>query len=361
MSDVLEIPIYPGFEGVAAFKTAICKPSSTGDSLRFRGFDVRDLAQKADFDGVWRLLVDGTTLERELPHASATQVQALLGAGEPRVALQRLMLDIGEAEKMQCSTETTVLQVRDDLSTLTSAFALGLGTLLRRGEGKTDVSPEIPDLAPTFSSQLVGAWLGDTPGVQLKVIERLLSIVAEHGTTASTFTARVVASTGASASACVAAALSAIGGPKHGGATLRVTKVLKRAAEGADSIATFVRNELDAGRRLPGMGHRIYRTEDPRVRILRELAFELDAPLLGVAEEYMKVADEQLRERRSGRPLPANIDIWIPVVLNGLGVADDNMDAFLASSRIAGWSAHIVEQLEGTNTLLRPSDVYIGP
>jgi citrate synthase len=353
--------LYPGFVGVTAFTTAICQPSSVGDRLRFRGVDIRDLVGVRPYDDVWRLLVDDDPGAGPLADIAHTEVAAALDvSGTPRVTLQRAILRLGESRGMKPTRGGDAGALRNDLAVLSMAYAIGLGVLLSSSTDGTTAAQCTDTASLGLADQLVLAWRGERDPNVVRVVDSLLSTVAEHGTTASTFAARVVASTGADAAACVSAGLSAIGGPRHGGATRGVISLLRDLSADPAGAPTHVERLLNAGRRLPGMGHRVYRERDPRAPILRGLAESIDAPLLVVADAYQRAAEEMLTTRSAGRRLPANPDLWLPVVLDGIGVPDDFMDAFLAGSRIAGWSAHSVEQVVTGGPLLRPDDVYAG-
>lgn len=353
--------LYPGFVGVTAFTTAICQPSSIGDKLCFRGVDIRDLVGVHTYDDVWRLLVDDDPGAGPLADIDPAEVAAALDtSGSPRTILLRAIVRLGETRGMVTTRGGDVGALRNDLALLSTAYATGLGLLLGirtdRGSTVQQTDTELRGVA----ERLVLAWRGSLDPSTVRVVDTLLSTVAEHGTTASTFAARVVASTGADAAACVSAGLCAIGGPRHGGATRGVMSLLRDLGTDPAAAPRHVERLLTAGRRLPGMGHRVYRDRDPRAPILRDLAESIDAPLLVVADAYQRAAEEALATRSSGRRLPANPDLWLPVVLDGIGVPSDFMDAFLAASRIAGWSAHSVEQVATGGPLLRPDDIYAG-
>ena len=353
--------LYPGFVGVTAFTTAICQPSRVGDMLRFRGVDIRDLVGVRSYDDVWRLLVDDDPGAGPLADIADTEVRAALdGSGTPRVILLRAILRLGENRGMAPTRGRDAGALRNDLALLSMAYAIGLGVLLSRRTDGT-IAAHGADIASLgVAERLVLAWRGELEPSVVRVVDSLLSTVAEHGTTASTFAARVVASTGADAGACVSAGLCAIGGPRHGGATRGVMSLLRDLSADPAAAPMYVERLLDSGRRLPGMGHRVYREQDPRAPILRGLAESIDAPLLVVADAYQQAAEATLATRSTGRRLPANPDLWLPVILDGIGVPDDFMDAFLAGSRIAGWSAHSVEQVVTGGPLLRPDDIYAG-
>jgi citrate synthase len=176
---------------------------------------------------------------------------------------------------------------------------------------------------------------------------------------ASTFTGRVVASTGADCAAALAAAVGALSGPLHGGAPARVLPMLDRAAESGD-IETYVRGILDRGERLMGFGHRVYRAEDPRARLLRRTAKELGSPRFEVAEELERVALQELHARKPNRVLATNVEFWSAVVLDIAEIPPALAPAMFACSRTGGWSAHVLEQ-KRTGRLIRPSAVYVGP
>ena len=169
---------------------------------------------------------------------------------------------------------------------------------------------------------------------------------------ASTFTARVVASTGADVPAALSAAVGALSGPLHGGAPSRVLRMLDEVERTGDAVG-WVRAALDRGERLMGFGHRVYRAEDPRARVLRRAARELGAPRFEVAEELERAALEELRARKPDRVLATNVEYWSAVVLDRASVPQELFTALFACARSAGWSAHILEQRR-TGRLVRP-------
>ena len=175
---------------------------------------------------------------------------------------------------------------------------------------------------------------------------------------ASTFTARVVASTGADVGASLSAAVGALSGPLHGGAPSRVLDMLD-AVEKSGDAAAYVKDVLDKGERLMGFGHRVYRAEDPRARVLRRTAKEVGAPRYEVAEALETAAIAELRARRPDRILETNVEFWSAVVLDFAEVPAQLFTSMFTCARTAGWSAHILEQ-KRTGRLIRPSAKYIG-
>ena len=177
---------------------------------------------------------------------------------------------------------------------------------------------------------------------------------------ASTFTARVITSTGADVAAAFSGAIGAMSGPLHGGAPSRVLGMIEEVEKRDGDATTYVKELLDSGERLMGFGHRVYRAEDPRARVLRRTAKELDAPRYEVAEALEKAALAELRERRPDRVLETNVEFWAAIVLDFAEVPAHMFTSMFTCARTGGWSAHILEQ-KTTGRLIRPSAVYAGP
>jgi citrate synthase len=176
---------------------------------------------------------------------------------------------------------------------------------------------------------------------------------------ASTFTARVVASTGADVAAALSAAVGALSGPLHGGAPSRVLQMLDDVEASGDA-ESYVKAVMDRGERLMGFGHRVYRAEDPRARVLRQTAGEIGAPRLDVAEKLERAALAELEARHPERVLATNVEFWSAVVLDHAGVPPDLFTPMFTCARVAGWSAHILEQKREAK-LIRPTAAYVGP
>ena len=174
---------------------------------------------------------------------------------------------------------------------------------------------------------------------------------------ASTFTARVVASTGADVAAALSAAVGALSGPLHGGAPSRVLKMLDEVERSGDAEG-WVKAALDRGERLMGFGHRVYRAEDPRARVLRRTCRELGSPRFQAAEALEQAALAELHARKPDRVLATNVEFWSAVVLDLAEVPADLFTPMFTCARVAGWSAHILEQ-KREGRLIRPTAKYV--
>jgi citrate synthase len=215
------------------------------------------------------------------------------------------------------------------------------------------------DKAETVVERFMRRWRGDPDPKHVAAVDAYWTSAAEHGMNASTFTARVIASTGADVSAALSGAVGAMSGPLHGGAPSRVLGMIEEIERTGDAEA-FVKRQLDRGERLMGFGHRVYRAEDPRARVLRRTAKELDAPRYEVAEALERAALSELHERRPDRVLATNVEFWAAIVLDFAEVPASMFTSMFTCARTAGWAAHVLEQ-KRTGRLVRPSARYMGP
>jgi len=223
--------------------------------------------------------------------------------------------------------------------------------------------PAVPqhriDECSTITERFMTRWRGDPDPAHVKAVDAYWVAAAEHGLNASTLTARVIASTGADVAACLSGAIGAMSGPLHGGAPARVLPMIEEVERTGNATA-MVRRILDGGQRLMGFGHRVYRAEDPRARVLRRIGKELGAPRHDVAVALERAALAELRERRPNRAIETNVEFWAAVILDFAQVPQHMMAAMFTCARTAGWSAHIMEQ-KRTGRLVRPAARYVGP
>ena len=211
----------------------------------------------------------------------------------------------------------------------------------------------------TFAERFLLRWRGEVDPSLATAIDAYWITAAEHGMNASTFTARVIASTGADVAAALSGAIGALSGPLHGGAPARVLQMLDAVERSGDADG-YVAGLLARGERIMGFGHRVYRAEDPRARALRRIAEQLGSPRLQLAQELERAALVALAEHKPDRVLATNVEFWSAVILDRAGVPQRLFTALFACARTAGWSAHILEQRR-TGRLIRPSSLYAGP
>jgi citrate synthase len=344
----------PGLEGVVAFETEIAEPDREGGSLRYRGVDIEELVGHVPFEKVWGLLVD-ESLEPGLPTERA---ELEVRTGGYMSDLQSGLAILAGRWKLGQLIDIDDAQARDDLARL-SASALSLVAQSARGGDAAPVDAKAIDEGETAAERFVLEWRGELDRDQAKAIDTYWICTAEHGLNASTFTARIAASTGADCAACLAAAVGSLSGPLHGGAPARVLPMLDAVAKQGDAEA-WVKQALDRGERLMGFGHRVYRAEDPRARLLRRTAREIGAPRFEVAEALEQAALAELQARHPDRVLATNVEFWSAVVLDAAEVPPDMAPAMFGCSRTAGWSAHILEQ-KRLGRLVRPAARYVGP
>jgi citrate synthase len=348
-------PFKPGLEGVVAFQTEIAEPDRDGGSLRYRGVDIEDLIGKVSFGNVWALLVDGK-FGPGLPPAEPFPVP--VHSGDIRVDVQSAVAMLAPYWGLGQLLDISDDQAREDLARV-SVTALSFVAQSARGLGLPAVPQKEIDKSSTIVERFMKRWRGDPDPRHVKAVDAYFISAAEHGLNASTFTARIVASTGADAAACISSGIGALSGPLHGGAPSRVLHMIEGVEKSGDA-AGYVRGVLDRGERLMGFGHRVYRAEDPRARVLRRTARDLGAPRFEVAEALEKAALEELHARRPDRVLATNVEFWSAVVLDFAEVPAHMFTSMFTCARVAGWSAHILEQMK-LQRLVRPAAIYVGP
>jgi len=347
----------PGLDGVVAVETEIMEPDREGGSLRYRGIDVEPLIGKYPYENVWGLLVDDD-LESRMPDPEPYEPPSLTGRAP--ADLQSETARLSGVWKLGKLNEISDEQAREDLGRLSAQMMAIVARSARVADGHTDSVPDdVVAAGKTAAEKFLLRWRGEADPRHVQAIDTYWICTAEHGLNASTFTARVVASTGADCGAALSAAVGSLSGPLHGGAPAYVKPMLEEVTATGDP-ERWVRQTLEAGKRIMGFGHRIYRAEDPRSRILKRTAEELGSPQVEVAEQLEQVALKALQERHPERVLATNVEYYSAIVLDVAEIPPPLAPAMFACSRVAGWSAHILEQ-KRTGKLFRPSARYVGP
>ncbi|MFI2840195.1 citrate synthase 2 [Mycolicibacterium sp. PDY-3] len=345
-----------GLEGVVAFTTEIAEPDKDGGALRYRGVDIDDLvSDRVTFGDVWGLLVDGD-FERGLPPAEPFPLP--IHSGDVRVDVQAGLAMLAPIWGFSPILDIDDHTAREQLARA-SAMALSYVAQSARGIHRPAVPQRSIDQCPTVTARFMTRWQGEPDPSHVEAIDAYWVTTAEHGMNASTFTARVIASTGADVAAALSGAVGAMSGPLHGGAPARVLPMIEEAERSGDPAAV-VRGILDRREKLMGFGHRVYRAEDPRARVLRATAERLRAPRFEAAAAFEQAALAELRERRPDRAIETNVEFWAAVILDFAQVPPSMMPAMFTCARTAGWCAHILEQ-KRLGKLVRPAAVYVGP
>ncbi len=355
-----------GLEGVVVADTRLSDVDGERGRLIIAGQDVEQLTGTRTFEDVCALLWRG-----ELPSADArTALSRALGEARVRAfeRLPRLGAALEAADGMDAlrgSVAQLSSPARADeasFTELTGALAVYAAAWSRRRQGQ---APVAPDPTQSHATDYLRMVRGDRPTpAQSAGIDAYLVTVSDHGMNASTFAARVVASTGSDAVSAVTAAIGALKGPLHGGAPGPVLDMLD-AIDKPERAEAWLAGELEAGRRVMGMGHRIYRVRDPRAAVLERAVERLESSLPGaqgrlpLARAVEKASERLLRERYPNRPLKANVEFYTAILLDALGLPRTLFTPTFAVSRVAGWCAHVAEQ-QASGRLIRPSSQYVG-
>ena len=355
MTDVADFK--PGLEGVVAVETEIAEPDREGGALRYRGVDIEELVGHVPYEKVWGLLVDGS-LEPGMPEPEAYEPARLTGnAPSDLQAETARMSAVWELGKV---VEISDGQVRDDLGRLSAEMMAVVARSARVADGLEDSVPDdVVATGATAAEKFLLRWRGVADPSHVTAIDTYWICTAEHGLNASTFTARIAASTGADAGAAMSAAVGTLSGPLHGGAPAHVIPMIDEVAAMGDA-EQYVAELLERGDRLMGFGHRVYRAEDPRARLLRRTAEELGSPRVETAKALEEAALAGLQKQHPERVLATNVEYWAAVVLDVAAISSKLTPAMFACARVAGWSAHILEQ-KRVGRLIRPSARYTGP
>lgn len=363
-----------GLAGVVVTDTEIGDVRGLEGFYHYRQYSAVELARTRSFEDVWHLLVLGelpdvekgaafaarTAALRRLPEQVRAALPAIAAAGSasgPLAGMRTALSLLGAAKGFRPVYDIDADRRREDTLAAAAAVPTLLTALHRLGRGLEPVEPrEDLSYAANYLYMLTGA---EPDPDRARAIEQYLISTIDHGFNASTFTGRVIASTGADAAACLVGAVGALSGPLHGGAPSRALDTLD-AIGTPDRIDTWIRERVLAGERIMGFGHAIYRTEDPRSRMLREIAQSFGGPRVDFAVEVERRVEAILAELKPGRELHTNVEFYAGVVMELCGLPREMFTPTFAAARVVGWSANILEQAEDKK-IIRPVARYVGP
>ncbi len=366
-----EVP--KGLEGVVVAETDIGDVRGLEGFYHYRQYSAIELAEKRTLEDVWYLLFEGElpTLAqrdafirevrplREIPAGVGAILPevAALGRDAPplemlRSTLSLMATSLGFAPTLDLTRE----QLRAQALQTCAVVPTLLMALYRLSHGEEPVDPH-PELS--YAANYLYMLNGKVPSPEhARAMEQYLISTIDHGFNASTFTARVIASTGADLCSALVGAIGALSGPLHGGAPSRALDMLD-AIGTVDRAEPWLRTAVERGDRLMGFGHRVYKTDDPRSLMLRAVAERLGGPKVEVAKAIEQKAVDVLAELKPGRKLYTNVEFYAGVVMETCGLPREMFTPTFASSRVIGWTSHVLEQA-ADNRLIRPSAHYVG-
>jgi citrate synthase len=366
------IDVPRGLEGVVVAETSVGDVRGTEGFFHYRQYSAVDLAARRSLEDVWQLLFDGELPDdrtaaarfatevaglRALPEGLAKLLPSLAATGTPLDAFRTAVSVLGSELGWRPSLDIDHAALRGQALRLCAVAPTILTAIFRLRQGEEPIAPR-PDLshAANYLWMLSGA---EVPAAHVRAVEQYLVLTIDHGFNASTFAARVIASTGADLAAAVGGAIGALSGPLHGGAPSRALDMLD-AIGTPDRAEAWIRQAVTGGDRIMGFGHRVYKTDDPRSVFLRDVARSLGGGLFDFAEQVERVTVETLAELKPGRRLYANVEFFAGVVMHTCGIPRQMFTPTFATSRTIGWATHIMEQA-ADNRLIRPAARYVGP
>jgi citrate synthase len=375
--DTIDVP--RGLKGVVATETGLGDVRGGEGFYHYREYSAVELAERRGLEDVWHLMLEArlpnagerdvlareVAVARHLPGAVHDALPAIAASGGtgPLDGLRTALSLLGSARGLSPVYDLTPQQRRDDALVLAAAVPTILAALHRLRHGMEPVEPR-DDLghAAAYLTMLTGR---EPSPDRARAVEQYLVLTVDHGFNASTFTARVIASTGADVAGCLVGAIGALSGPLHGGAPSRALDTLD-AIGTPDRIEPWIRQRVLAGDRIMGFGHPVYRTEDPRSRMLRGIARTLalgradDTRLVDLAERVERRVVEILAELKPGRELHTNVEFYAGVVMALCELPRELFTPTFAVARVIGWSANVLEQAMDPR-IIRPSARYVGP
>ncbi|MEU0370308.1 citrate synthase/methylcitrate synthase [Streptomyces sp. NPDC006283] len=362
-----------GLAGVVVTDTTLGDVRGREGFYHYRQYSAVELAERGTFEDVWHLMFHGRlpdAAERAAFVAHTASLRGLAGevkaalpaiaragsASGPLAGLRTALSLLGASAGMLPVYDLDPERRRADALAACAAVPTLLTALHRLGQGLEPVEPR-QDLP--YAANYLYMLTGQEPEpARARAVEQYLISTVDHGFNASTFTARVITSTGADVVACLTGAVGALSGPLHGGAPSRALDTLD-AIGTPDRIDPWIRERVLAGERIMGFGHPVYRTEDPRSRMLRGIAQSFGGPLVDFAVEVESRVEAILAELKPGRELHTNVEFYAGVVMELCGLPREMFTPTFCAARVVGWSANILEQAEDSK-IIRPAARYVG-
>jgi citrate synthase len=369
-----ETPARKGLDGVVAASTRLSHVDGQAGQLVIGGYELKELAGRVSFEQAAYLLWRGHMPSRDELGMMQNEMATLRRLPSDTLSVIRAASKAApiDALRMACATLSLDLPAPDDISPaadlaaakmLTARFPTIVAAHARISRGEPPISPrEDLGLAANFLYMVHGT---EPDPIAARALDTYWVTVIDHGMNASTFAARVIASTRSDAVSAVTGAIGALKGPLHGGAPGPVLDMLVSIGT-ADRAEGWLRGEIQEGRRIMGFGHRVYKVRDPRAEVLSRVAEGLggavlhDRELFDLARSVEQTAVRVLEELKPGRNLKTNVEFYTALVLQSLGLHPRGFVAMFACGRVAGWCAHVIEQ-HAEDHLIRPQSEYIGP
>ena len=363
-----------GLAGVVVAETEVGDVRGQEGFYHYRQYNAVELADKRTLEDVWFLLFEGhlpspderqAFLEekrqyRTIPDSVRDVLPAIANAGDrfiPLDALRTAVSLVGYAKDFRPSLDLDRTTLRANALQICSVIPTLIMALYRLSRGEEPIDPH-PDLP--YGANYLYMLTGEIPDPdKARAVEQYQMTTIDHGFNASTFTARVITSTGADLAAAVVGGIGALSGPLHGGAPSRALELLDTIGT-VENARPYIENAVRKGERIMGFGHRVYKTDDPRSLFLRDVAERIGAEKLPFAKEVERTVVEVLAELKPGRDLYANVEFYAGVVMDHCDLPPDLFTPTFASSRVIGWCANILEQA-ADNRIIRPSARYVGP
>ncbi|MBT2388939.1 citrate synthase/methylcitrate synthase [Streptomyces sp. ISL-1] len=363
-----------GLAGVVVTDTALGDVRGREGFYHYRQYSAVELAEIRGFEDVWHLMFYGelpdaaqraafvghTASLRHLPDDVRAALPAIARScvlSGPLAGLRTALSLLGASAGLRPVYDLDTDRRRADALAACAAVPTLLTALYRLGQGLEPVEPR--DDLPYAANYLYMLTGSEPEPARARAVEQYLVSTVDHGFNASTFTARVITSTGADVAACLVGAIGALSGPLHGGAPSRALDTLD-AIGTPERIDPWIRERVLAGDRIMGFGHPVYRTEDPRSRMLRGIAESFGGPLVEFAVEVERRVETILAELKPGRELHTNVEFYAGVVMELCGLPREMFTPTFCAARVVGWSANILEQAADSK-IIRPAARYVGP